>query len=55
MPLVVWVIDQIGLRPFCCVLASLGLTAAYILLRFPVFTVPTDSPIPAMVRFGAHP
>lgn len=53
MPLVVWVVDQIGLRPFCCVLASLGLTAAYILLRFPVFTVPTDSPIPAMILLGA--
>jgi hypothetical protein len=28
MPIVVWVIDQIGLRPFCCVFASVGLTAA---------------------------
>jgi hypothetical protein len=28
MPIVVWVIDQIGLRPFCCVFASVGITAA---------------------------
>ena len=28
---------QIGLRPFCCVLASAALVAAYLLLRFPVF------------------
>ena len=37
MPFVVWLIDQIGLRPFCCVLASAALVAAYLLLRFPVF------------------
>ena len=37
MPFVVWLIDQSGLRPFCCVLASAALVAAYLLLRFPVF------------------
>jgi hypothetical protein len=32
MPVVVWMVDQMGLRPFWCTFASVGLTAAFVLL-----------------------
>ena len=54
MPLVVWIVDQIGLRPFWCVFASVGLAASFVLLRFPVldFLPSAEQPIPAMGLLG---
>ena len=56
MPVVVWMVDQMGLRPFWCTFASVGLTAAFVLLRFPVLDItPSENPIPAMCLLVSRP